>query len=284
MAAEADKAGMEACGIEEYEFCATLDEATCSRCGALDGKRFPAKQGEPGVNMEPLHPNCGCYTVPVVEEFGGRAGTRLARDPESGENVKIPEDMTFEAWKAGFIAQHDQMNVDASRANVVDKKQFERYKAVLTSCPFMRSFEMFQQVKYSNDDTYSFIKLDYQRRLHLTKHSELRLPHAEEAEAATEKFSKYLFNPDNRHGWAKGVAFTSRLGYSSNNWEELRTLILESAIYYPAERVESTVYGVRYEQRIILYGLNGKPANVVVGWMYDGKRTWMTTAMIKEVK
>lgn len=102
MAAEADKAGMEACGIEEYEFCATLDEATCRRCGALDGKRFPAKQGEPGVNMEPLHPNCGCYTVPVVEEFGGRAGTRLARDPESGENVKIPGDMTFEAWKAGL--------------------------------------------------------------------------------------------------------------------------------------------------------------------------------------
>lgn len=102
MAAEADKASMEACGIEEYEFCATLDEATCSRCGKLDGKQFPAKQGEPGVNMEPLHPNCGCYTVPVVEEFGGRSGTRLARDPETGENVKIPEDMTFEQWKAGL--------------------------------------------------------------------------------------------------------------------------------------------------------------------------------------
>jgi SPP1 gp7 family putative phage head morphogenesis protein len=102
MAAEADKASMEACGIEEYEFCATLDEAACSRCGALDGKRFPAEQGEPGVNMEPLHPNCGCYTVPVVEEFGGRAGTRLARDPETGENIKIPGDMTFEAWKAGL--------------------------------------------------------------------------------------------------------------------------------------------------------------------------------------
>ena len=112
MAAEADKAGMEACGIEEYEFCATLDEATCSRCGALDGKRFPAKQGEPGVNMEPLHPNCGCYTAPVVEEFGERAGTRLARDPESGENVKIPEDMTFEQWKAGLQGDREDGRID----------------------------------------------------------------------------------------------------------------------------------------------------------------------------
>lgn len=123
MAAEADKANMEACGIEEYDFCATLDEATCSRCGALDGKRFPAKQGEPGVNMEPLHPNCGCYTVPVVEEFGGRAGTRLARDPESGENVKIPEDMTFEQWKAGLQDAGDGGKIYAAGRHSLQKTQ-----------------------------------------------------------------------------------------------------------------------------------------------------------------
>ena len=122
MAAEADKASMEACGIEEYEFCATLDEATCSRCGALDGKRFPAKQGEPGVNMEPLHPNCGCYTVPVVEEFGGRAGTRLARDPESGENVKIPEDMTFEQWKARLQDDGDGGRMFIRRGKQMDDR------------------------------------------------------------------------------------------------------------------------------------------------------------------
>lgn len=122
MAAEADKASMEACGIEEYEFCATLDEATCSRCGALDGKRFPAKQGEPGVNMEPLHPNCGCYTVPVVEEFGGRAGTRLARDPETGENVKIPEDMTFEQWKAGLQGDGDGGRMFIRRGKQMDDR------------------------------------------------------------------------------------------------------------------------------------------------------------------
>lgn len=123
MSAEADKASMEACGIEEYEFCATLDEATCIRCGALDGKRFPAKQGEPGVNMEPLHPNCGCYTVPVVEEFGGRAGTRLARDPETGENVKIPEDMTFEAWKSGLQNDGEDGKIYAAGRHSLQKTQ-----------------------------------------------------------------------------------------------------------------------------------------------------------------
>ena len=123
MAAEADKASMEACGIEEYEFCATLDEATCSRCGALDGKQFPAKQGEPGVNMEPLHPNCGCYTVPMEEEFGGRSGTRLARDPESGENVKIPEDMTFEQWKAGLQDAEDGGKIYAAGRHSQQKTQ-----------------------------------------------------------------------------------------------------------------------------------------------------------------
>lgn len=133
MAAEADKASMEACGIEEYEFCATLDEAACSRCGALDGKRFPAEQGEPGVNMEPLHPNCGCYTVPVVEEFGGRAGTRLARDPESGKNIKIPGDMTFEAWKAGLQDDGDGGRIFTKRNQAdlpspMDETRYNRIK------------------------------------------------------------------------------------------------------------------------------------------------------------
>lgn len=145
MAAEADKAGMEACGIEEYEFCATLDEATCSRCGALDGKRFPAKQGEPGVNMEPLHPNCGCYTVPVVEEFGGRAGTRLARDPESGENVKIPGDMTFEQWKAGLQG---------------DEEEYERYARELRELA-PESLEAFKRIKYNDAEAWARLQEQY---------------------------------------------------------------------------------------------------------------------------
>ena len=83
--------------------------------------------------MEPLHPNCGCYTVPVVEEFGGRAGTRLARDPETGENVKIPEDMTFEQWKAGLQGDGEDGRIFTKRNQTdlpspMDETRYNRIK------------------------------------------------------------------------------------------------------------------------------------------------------------
>ena len=39
-----------------------------------------------------------------------------------------------------------------------------------------------------------------------------------------------------------------------------------------------------YEQKIVLYGLKGTPANVVVGWSADNKSVTMASAYIKEVK
>ena len=54
---------------------------------------------------------------------------------------------------------------------------------------------------------------------------------------------------------------------------------------YPAEEKGQTEYGVRYQQKMVLYGKKGTPANVVVGWMYreDGSIS-MSSAYIKEVK
>ena len=44
-------------------------------------------------------------------------------------------------------------------------------------------------------------------------------------------------------------------------------------------------YSDRYEQKIVIYGKNGTPANVVVGWIHrpDGSIS-MSSAYIKEVK
>ena len=137
--------------------------------------------------------------------------------------------------------------------------------------------------KYLNPEAYSFVKLDYSRRSKLQKDPSLALPNAEKATAADAKFTGYLFNPENKDGWSKGVAFSSRLGYNIDNWEAIRKEIFSMAPSYPAAFVEITAYGTRYEQKIVLYGLKGKPANVVIGWMQNGEKTWLTTAMIKEV-
>lgn len=126
--------------------------------------------------------------------------------------------------------------------------------------------------------------MDYQRRSDREKHPELKLPNAENAILPEGKFTKYLLGGENEKGLAKGRAFTSRLGYSIDNWTALQNELKKGAIKYPAANKGKTEYGVKYEQKMILYGNKGTPANVVVGWMHrlDGSVS-MSSAYIKEV-
>lgn len=119
--------------------------------------------------------------------------------------------------------------------------------------------------------------------MELLRHPERALPNAETATAADAKFTGYLFNPKNARGWHKGIAFTERLGYNKENWEQLQKEILSSASKYPTVFKGSNAYGNRYEQRVVLQGRKHKPANVILGWLTDKDGTHLTTAHIKEV-
>lgn len=132
-------------------------------------------------------------------------------------------------------------------------------------------------------------KLRGNRLKQLKEHPELKLPNADKAIAASEKFTKYLFNKENADGWAKGIAISERLGYNKDNYEEFRKEILENSRVYPStlkgEAAKAgVVFGYRYEQRMILFGLNGTPANVYVAWLVNGKETRLVTAYLKEVR
>lgn len=54
-------------GIEEYEYMAEVDERTSEECEELDGQRFPITAAIVGVNYPPLHANCRCTTIAVIE-------------------------------------------------------------------------------------------------------------------------------------------------------------------------------------------------------------------------
>lgn len=126
--------------------------------------------------------------------------------------------------------------------------------------------------------------LDQTRRVRLQKHPELALPQAQNAVIQDDKFIKYLFNPDNPVGYAKGVAFTSRLGYNIENWGELQAEIMRSAPRYPVRQTGDKGHGMTYEQKVILFGKTGKPTNVIVAWIDEGGTPRMTSTYIKEVK
>lgn len=71
-------------GFEKFRFMATLDNRTSEICAEMDGKIFDVKDGIPGDNMPPLHPNCRSTIVPYFK--GYEPETRLYRDPETGRN------------------------------------------------------------------------------------------------------------------------------------------------------------------------------------------------------
>lgn len=94
-------AGYSECGIEWYEFLATLDYKTSEICQEMDGQHFKVKDAVPGKNFPPMHPNCRSTTVcwfPGEEDRKART-TRIAKNG-NGKYYEVPADMTYREWRA----------------------------------------------------------------------------------------------------------------------------------------------------------------------------------------
>lgn len=276
----------EECGIEKYRYLATLDLRTSKICRELDGKIFSMKDRKAGKNYPPMHPWCRSTTISVIDENELRNMKRRAYNPKTGRTETVPANMTYDQWYKKYVKGNAQAEAEEKSVQnaAADKKQYERYREILGKDAPKR-FADFQEMKYNDSEKWRLTKLDYQRRNELLQHPELKLPNAENAMAADAKFEKYLFGGSHPEGLAKGDAFSSRLGYDAENWNSLKKQIIARAPQYPALSKGVNGYGKHmYEQKIILYGLKGTPANVVVGWSADDKSVTMVSAYIKEVK
>lgn len=89
----------EECGIERYEYIATLDSRTSEKCGNLDGQIIDLDKKEVGVNWPPLHPHCRSSVAPVIDGLTREGLTRAARDA-NGKSVYVPRDMKYQEWQA----------------------------------------------------------------------------------------------------------------------------------------------------------------------------------------
>ena len=160
--------------------------------------------------------------------------------------------------------------------------KIEDMRAVLGEAKIPESVDIFEKMPY-NSMQMKYVNLDYTRRKRLLEHPELKLPQAEIATIADEKFTKYLFNPDNARGWAKGRGITSRLGYDETNWKAFKEVIDSNKDKFPVKFIGNNGYDDLYEQMQVIYGLNGKPANVLVSWGVNENGTHMTSAYLKEI-
>lgn len=225
-----------------------------------------------------IHPSCLHVLLPW---------TPAGRSPEEIQKIK---DFSNPKKNPFTRDPRTQKQIDAYRKKeqarakwLRDYRQWERYRMTLGD-KIPRTFQTFQKHKLAGDNRYKLWGLDYRRQLELLTHPERALPGAVDATAADAKFTQYLFGGTNERGLAKGRAFSSHLGYNANNWAEMRTEILKASRRYPAQFRDTTEYGDRYSQDIILYGKKNQPANVRVGWLVgQNGNVHMTTAHMEDI-
>ena len=157
------------CGIEKYRFLATLDMRTSAICAEMDGKEFEISEAEAGKNLPPLHPWCRSTTVAAIDEDAERSmRKRAARDPKTGKPYTVPADMTYSEWKKSIDEKYGAGTWEKERKKVAnrsaDRKQFEKYKAVLGPKGMLNTFDKFQELKYNNISAWNELKSDYRYR------------------------------------------------------------------------------------------------------------------------
>ena len=285
-ASMADLASYEESEVENYIIVAILDLKTSEICQEMDGKSFPVKDAKVGVNINPFHPFCRTTTVADLSKWFPNPERRV-RDPVTGKVKTISAKTTYKEWYQQNVANNPKAQAaeKAVKNWGADTKQYEAYKKLIEKKRIGKTLADFQKMKYTKPEFYDMLKTDYRRRNTLRLHPEKALPEMPTTNLPEPKFTKYLFGGENPDGLAKGAAFESRLGYNADNWKELQREIKAAAPKYPATIKGSNEYGVNYEQKIVLYGKNGTPANVVVAWFKDIEKDEMrmVSAYIKEV-
>ena len=92
---EAELDAYKSMGFEYFQFLATLDHRTSEICQEMDNKIFKVKDGIPGENIPPLHPNCRSTIVPYFK--GYETETRMYRDPKTGKN-EYTYNVSYRDW------------------------------------------------------------------------------------------------------------------------------------------------------------------------------------------
>ena len=93
------------CGIEKYQFLATLDMRTSEICRGMDGTIHKVTQAKVNVNYPPMHVNCRSTTIPYFEDDDTL--DRIAKN-EEGNNIKVPRRMTQEEWVHQYVPEDQQ--------------------------------------------------------------------------------------------------------------------------------------------------------------------------------
>lgn len=159
IAEQATLDGYHECGTEEYRYLATLDIKTCGICGPLDDRVFPVSEAQAGVNYPLMHTRCRCTTVPEVPY---RSGTRMARDPVTGKSGRV-ESMSYQQWHKKYVEDVSEAAAAEKKYKNrhADKKQYQKYVDLLGKKNVAKSFDSFQNIKYTDGGKWKQLERAY---------------------------------------------------------------------------------------------------------------------------
>lgn len=118
-------------GIELYRFVATLDLRTSQICRERDGSVYRVNDKKIGVNAPPMHPWCRSTTIMNLDDETMHNLERFARDPVTGEKIKVPADETYKEWYQRMVEKHGAEAINTAEKSTKnyssDKKQQKKY-------------------------------------------------------------------------------------------------------------------------------------------------------------
>ncbi|MDO5785379.1 MAG: polymorphic toxin type 50 domain-containing protein, partial [Eubacteriales bacterium] len=94
-----------------------------------------------------MHTRCRCTTVPEVPY---RSETRMSRDPVTGKSVRV-ERMSYQEWHKKYVEDVPEAAIAEKKHKnkYADKKQYQKYVDLLGRKNVAKSFDSFQNIKYT---------------------------------------------------------------------------------------------------------------------------------------
>lgn len=152
-------------GIEEYRFVATLDLRTSQICRERDGSVYRVNDKKIGVNAPPMHPWCRSTTIMNLDDETMHNLERFARDPVTGERMKVPADETYKEWHQRMVEKHGAEAINTAEKSIKnyssDKVQYQNYINVLGNKFVPDTLEEFQKIKYGNEKQWNDLKYKF---------------------------------------------------------------------------------------------------------------------------
>jgi SPP1 gp7 family putative phage head morphogenesis protein len=143
-------------GIEEYRFVATLDLRTSQICRERDGSVYRVNDKKIGVNAPPMHPWCRSTTIMNLDDETMHNLERFARDPVTGERMKVPADETYKEWHQRMVEKHGAEAINTAEKSAKnyssDKKQQKKYRSSFDKENMSLSQLEFQKSKNKNKE------------------------------------------------------------------------------------------------------------------------------------